>query len=703
MAWQQAGPGHLYLRAEMFRLAPYLSVLSFCRQQRFQGSCLDMTFTPVEESSALRWPWGSLQMLSVQGAAHGLPHAHVKVWLQAAALLVPATGSALRALQELAVVLQVAAPQSGGSTQAQDSLHAAQHGLTDWVAMMGQALAAAAAVCAPHAAGEPRVVAGRQNGQPGFWVLWPAHWPQRVGGCLLWSLQVWRQLAQPDPDGQPPGVEALGRQWQERVRMLRQRVPGGLNPANVLAAARALDWPARWVDGDVLQLGHGRLSRWWRSTLTDATPSIGVMLARDKTRTTRLLRTAGLPVPRHMEVGSLDAAERAAEALGWPVVVKPADQDKGAGARAHLQSMEQVRRAFDHAAAVSGRVLVEQHVYGREYRLTVVQGVLLWAHERVPAQVVGDGRHDVQTLIEQENRRRRAALAADPAGWVPMQVDEEMRDYLQETGVSLQAVPPAGVPVRLQRVPAATTGGGGLACFHTIHPDNRRLAERAAQCLRLDVAGVDLIMPDITRSWREAGGAVTEVNAMPQISLQTNPKLVQRLLQCSMPQGARIPLVLVLAGSARSQWLALWRESAQEAGFSLGISAPSGLEVGTERRFDGRTSAWEHMQALQMDREVDAMVLVCDGTEFFKTGLPFDRVDVLVVQEHQPRVLSLLLPYCTGLQFCADEPLLQQYAHSLPNQPVQWQVHSQEAVQTKDWVRGLVRRLKPGAGPVTSP
>ena len=309
-----------------------------------------------------------------------------------------------------------------------------------------------------------------------------------------------------------------------------------------------------------------------------------------------------------------------------------------------------MRAAFAHASGFSKRVLVEQHIQGHEYRLTIVNGELLWAHERLPASVTGDGQRSVQALIDVENVRRRQALLTDPDGWLPIQMDAANLSYLNENGRSLDDIPAAGEVVRLQRVPRSTTGGMGAAHFDTIHPDNRRLAERAAQMLRLDIAGVDLIMPDITRSWREVGGAVTEVNAIPGVAMQTNPLLHQQLLQKIMPHSGRIPLLFVLVEGDKPQWIDGVITRLEAAGLHVGLTSTEGLKIGGNSIRGPRASVWDDIRAMQMDPSVGAMIIISDGADLLRTGLPFDTVDALVVQAHRPQTLSLLLPYVRGLK-----------------------------------------------------
>ena len=503
----------------------------------------------------------------------------------------------------------------------------------------------------------------------GVLLQWPTHWPHLLAPVLNWALDQWNALTRAtDAD---VAAQAVRASWGQLRHRLGLALPSGTNPARLLTAANDLKLPVRWIDRDILQVGHGRRARWLRSTMTDATPSLGVLLARDKARANHLLRAAGVPMPQHVEVPSEEAALAAAERLGWPVVVKPADQDQGAGARPNLCNAEQVIAAYRHASAISKRVLVEKHIAGNEYRLTVVHGRLLWAHERVPAAVVGDGQSTLQALIETENERRRIALLADPNAKPIIKIIEENFSYLHEAGWSLESIPVSGQVVQVQRVPDGN-GSFNRACFDAVHSENRLLAERAAQLLRLDIAGVDLIIPDISRSWRDAGGAVTEVNAIPQINNRTDRNLAMRLLRQLIPSQGRIPLAYVLAHGQAPGWVEALHERLSAAGLRVGLSTEAGLRVGKDLIRTGRNSVWDDVYALQVDPSVEAIVVVADGMGFLQSGLPFDAVDALIVTAHALQVLQLLTPYSGSLKAVIGNGVIRQYGTALPAQAGNW-------------------------------
>src|SRR5690606_15440095 len=145
---------------------------------------------------------------------------------------------------------------------------------------------------------------------------------------------------------------------------------------------------------------------------------------------------------------------------------------------------------YAHATGHSSRVLVEEHVPGNDYRITVENGRVIKAITRQPGGVTGDGRQTVAELVadtisKAPPRRPRDSLVS---------LDQEACDLLEARGMTIDSIPEAGAFVALRRRANMSTGGTSLDVIDRLHPDNASLAIRAAQALKLDVAGIDLIM-----------------------------------------------------------------------------------------------------------------------------------------------------------------------------------------------------------------
>lgn len=346
--------------------------------------------------------------------------------------------------------------------------------------------------------------------------------------------------------GQLPSIAQAQAELQTIVGRFKRLAPAGVNTLRFLQAAHQHQIPWRRVAGNVYQFGWGSSSRWLDSTFTDQTPVIAATVSRNKFFSAQALRSAGVPVPAHQLVQNAEHAIHVAKILGYPVVVKPADKDGGQGVFAGLQTPQSVQRAFADAAKLSVNVLVEKFVPGNDYRLQVYKGKVFWAAHRRPAQMTGDGIHSVAELIEATNHKRAEARlnpGSDPMveqGSKEIVIDDEFHEWLLAQNLSLDNVPMKGQLVRLRGAANVAMGGTreGLP-LNTIHPDNLALAVKAAAVLRLDLAGIDLLLPNISLSWRDTGGAICEVNGQPQLS----PHLHHELLPQLVPKQGRIPIV----------------------------------------------------------------------------------------------------------------------------------------------------------------
>jgi cyanophycin synthetase len=415
---------------------------------------------------------------------------------------------------------------------------------------------------------------------------------------------------------------------------------------------------------------------------------VGVNLARFKQLGAQVLRQAGLPVTEPRRVVDASQAIEQARAIGYPVVIKPGNLDGGLGVSAGLQDAQAVRSAFEAARKLSTMILIEKHIDGRDYRLTVMDGEVLWAIERVPGGVTGDGERTVSALVDALNADPRRGVGAH-AHLKRLVLDDQALGLLAQRGMDAQSVPPPGLFVPLRTVANIRMGGHAVAVKDAVHPDNAHLAVRAAQALRLDLAGIDLLMPDIRRSWLETGAAICEVNAQPDLGATTGAHLYGEIMDKLLPDGGRIPIVLVLGAPPMADLIRDLTRHLGRLGLRAGWMGERGLIADDQVLTNGIPSLYEAGQMLVRDPSVDVIVLPVADDGFLRTGLPFDRFDVLVLGgfdlPHDPKgdtgaepplhqsLLEALLPSCTGTvilvnrQWMAHLGTLRTPAHILQN------------------------------------
>jgi cyanophycin synthetase len=462
----------------------------------------------------------------------------------------------------------------------------------------------------------------------------------------------------------------LSTRWKSVIHNLSQKAPKSSNVFLLVQTAFELGIPFRELPGNLYQYGIGRRARWLNSTFTDATPYIASHLSHYKFLAAAILREAGIPVPDHHMVNHQADAVKVAQILGYPVVVKPADTDGGKGVQAGLLNDMEVKQAFDLAQKHSRRILVEKHVEGRDYRINVFNGKAVWAIERVPAGVTGDGLHTIDELVMQANADPRRGSRSDCV-LKPLAIDAEAERLMAQQGIHADEIPTVGQFVRLKKAANVSSGGTPVPVFDQLHPDNALLAVRATEALRLDLAGVDLLIPDISVSWHDSGAAICEVNAQPQLGKMTSMHLYRLILQELLPERGRIPTVVVFGPIDPLPWIQALVCAWAQQGLCVGTVAKGMVQVGDEVLQTTGVSVHDGGNMLALNRKVDAMVLVIEDDQMLKTGLHADRIDALILAGSHLRIhgpvseinmakalsesLRLLLPMSDGVIIAATQ------------------------------------------------
>lgn len=436
--------------------------------------------------------------------------------------------------------------------------------------------------------------------------------------------------------GRPPDA-TTGRLWAAlRAAYWNQ------THAHLARAARELGVPVHRIDqagSQLLQLGHGCRLRRFHETITDQTP-LFAQVASNKESLHRLLEHSGCPLPAQRAVASLEEALAAAERIGWPVVLKPAQGGKGRGVWVGLANPQALARAWEANASGAAatyaqplRQIVQETLSGHDHRLLVVEGRLFAAARRVPAELTSDGRRSLREQI--------AAINADPDRGVGYErilnrvpIDERLERLLAEQGLSLDAVPPAGARVLLSRAANLSQGGTAIDCTAAVHPDNRLLAEDVARLLGADAVGLDFISRDIGASWRDGGTWLLEANLSPGLRphLVADPRtdLCRRIVTRWMGDGARgrIPIALITGSVGKTTTTRMLAHVLRGTGLRVGLTSSTGAELDGHTILSGDLAGGRPAVQMLQDRRVEALVAEIARGGILKSGLGIERADV---------------------------------------------------------------------------
>jgi cyanophycin synthetase len=404
------------------------------------------------------------------------------------------------------------------------------------------------------------------------------------------------------------------------------------------ATARGIPWMTLETC-DLLQLGYGKHQQRIQAALTSNSNILGVELACNKEKTKNILASMGAPVPLGLVIYAFSELEEAIERLGgFPIVIKPLNGNHGRGITIDIQSWETAELAYDRAKDVSTGVIVEHFYEGRDHRILVVDHKVVAVAERVPAHVIGDGLQTIAGLVEQENQDHRRGEGHDNL-LTMIQLDESTDEMLERQGYDLDTILPLNQICYLRATANLSTGGIAIDRTDEIHPDTIWLAERVSRIIDLDVAGIDVITTDITKTLADSNGVIVEVNAAPGLRMHIAPSqgvgrnVAAPILNMLFPPNSptRIPIVAVTGTNGKTTTTRLIAHIFSQVYSAVGFTTTDGIYVGNHLIEKGDTTGPQSAQLILQDPTVDIAVLETARGGILRSGLAFQDCDVAVV------------------------------------------------------------------------
>jgi cyanophycin synthetase len=415
-----------------------------------------------------------------------------------------------------------------------------------------------------------------------------------------------------------------------------QRRQFGPSTASLVEAAEKRDIP--WIrlnDYSLVQFGHGRHQQRVQATITSETKHIAVEISSDKEETHKILEDLGLPVPRQELVRTRSRAVSIAERMGYPVVIKPFNGNHGRGVTLGIRNEDQVVAALKKAQEHARTAVVETMIDGFDHRMLVIDGVLTAVAKRVPGHVRGNGKETISQLVDEVNRDPRRGIGHEKV-LTRIELDYQAERLMTAAGYKADTILKEGEIFYLRSTGNLSTGGTAIDMTDQVHPDNRDMAQRAAMAIGLDVAGVDFITPDVTRSYKDIGGAICEINAAPGFRMHVAPTeglsrdVAGPVIDMLFPQGtpARIPIAAITGTNGKTTTTRMVAHIQKMNGHTVGSSTTDGVYIDGVRTVEGDMTGPQAAKMILRDPTVDMAILETARGGLLRAGLGFRSCNV---------------------------------------------------------------------------
>jgi cyanophycin synthetase len=228
----------------------------------------------------------------------------------------------------------------------------------------------------------------------------------------------------------------------------------------------------------------------------------------------------GLPVARGGAAFTKKKALQIFNSITKPVITKPNLGSRSRHTMIHLNTEKELIIGFKKAKKLSPLVIIEEELRGYLFRGTLIGGKLIGVVRRDQPEVKGDGLHTLRELLEEENKRPERAGPI----FHKIIVDKETNAELERQKIKLDDIVEKGKVITFSQKTSRGCGGTTTEITDITHPDNVEMLEHVGKFLADPLIGVDFIIEDITKSWREEQHCgIIECNSLPFIDLHHYP------------------------------------------------------------------------------------------------------------------------------------------------------------------------------------
>lgn len=276
------------------------------------------------------------------------------------------------------------------------------------------------------------------------------------------------------------------------------------------------------TNGKFFSLTDNQKKHYFFRSRGDLVANKTVRLVQNKEETKMVLLKKGVPVPRGKNFHIKEADKEIqliSEQIGFPQVIKPRNGSMGKAVYTNLNNFNEVKVALEDLRGKYRfqEYIIEKYHPGKEYRIYVVGDKVVAATNRIPANVIGDGKRSIKDLIVLKNKERKKNPYLAPK---PIKVDFEVQNTLKNLGYTLDSVPADGENLFLKKISNLSSGGDPIDATDDLSEEIKQIAIDTLKALpNIPHAGVDIIVDPIL----DTKGVVLEVNATAEIAFHMFP------------------------------------------------------------------------------------------------------------------------------------------------------------------------------------
>lgn len=343
-----------------------------------------------------------------------------------------------------------------------------------------------------------------------------------------------------------------------------------------------------------IQIGFGIYQNIITGSKTFSSSQTGIEISLSKIQTNYFLSQYSFPMTKQYQIKDTNEALLYAKKLSYPVVLKSEYGAFGSKVYPDLRTENQVIEAFNIIQTdiiknnMNGRnILIEEFIEGNDYRILIANNKLYSVYHRIPAQIKGDGINSIAELIKIENIQRKKSNENNSYNLLPLlKLNEAEIFTLSKQSLTIDSIAQKNQIVFLRSNANQSSGGTIEVVTDKIHPDNIKLAIEIAKIMKIDIIGIDVIIDNISNSYKDGKLKILEVNHTPAIEYWAfeDGQYEKNLLEILAPKynNQNFPIIVIPKNSCSLYLTTILNNYFVQNNFNVGMINKSGMYINKE-------------------------------------------------------------------------------------------------------------------------
>lgn len=244
---------------------------------------------------------------------------------------------------------------------------------------------------------------------------------------------------------------------------------------------------------------------------------ISGQMTRCKDITHKLLQAQGLPTPEtecfYKKSFAKQEAEKQLSKLKYPIIMKDTQGSNSRGIFPLIGNLADAMVVLEDELPHYRSMVAQEMVFGKEYRLLVLDEKVIGALEMIPPYAIGDGVSTIRKIIEEKQISTEKRT----------EFDEKLVQILKEQNVTLESIMPKSEIAYFKKSSCLAEGGETSDVTDMVHESIEKICVEASKAVGKHLVGIDVMCDDVSLDPSQQSFHIIEINGKPDLYIHYNP------------------------------------------------------------------------------------------------------------------------------------------------------------------------------------